>query len=191
MPPLLRYPPLRCPSGQELSRGQFWLSWQPCLCEGAQQGAEQRGYGHYVVCCKSCDNEGRARELCAAATSQRAENVSIGCYLSGQCDEEGPRRMIYADTADGRVLAAPGLKGTCPSCHHQVRPRCGKVNIHHWAHYDLEECDSWSEPMTEWHLGWQEVVPPECQEVVMGTAPRRHKDCFRWRGRDSALADFS
>ena len=76
--------------------------------------------------------------------------------------------MMYADTASGRAEASPGLEGTCPSCGHPCRPKCGQLVIWHWAHHARADCDPWSEPMTEWHLGWQRVVPPERREVVMG-----------------------
>lgn len=75
---------------------------------------------------------------------------------------------MYADTASGRAEASPGLAGTCPSCGHPCRPKCGKVNVWHWAHHARADCDPWSEPMTEWHRGWQLAVPPERREVVMG-----------------------
>ena len=76
--------------------------------------------------------------------------------------------MMYADTAEGRVEAAPGLTGTCPSCGYPCRPKCGQLVIWHWAHHARADCDPWAEPMTEWHLGWQRAVPPERREVVMG-----------------------
>jgi competence protein CoiA len=76
--------------------------------------------------------------------------------------------MMYADTASGRAEASPGLEGTCPSCGHPCRPKCGNINVWHWAHHAGADCDPWSEPMTEWHLGWQRAVPPERREVVKG-----------------------
>ncbi len=76
--------------------------------------------------------------------------------------------MMYADTALGRAEAAPGLEGTCPSCGHPCRPKCGEITVWHWAHHARADCDPWAEPMTEWHLGWQAAVPPERREVVMG-----------------------
>lgn len=76
--------------------------------------------------------------------------------------------MMYADTHLGRVEAAPGLTGTCPSCGHPCRPRCGRININHWAHHARADCDPWSESMTEWHWQWQQAVPPERREVIMG-----------------------
>lgn len=77
--------------------------------------------------------------------------------------------MIYADTPEGRLEAAPGLEGTCPSCGHPCRPKCGQLVIWHWAHHARADCDPWSEPITEWHLEWQRAVPPERREVVMGS----------------------
>ncbi len=76
---------------------------------------------------------------------------------------------MYADTDAGRAEASPGLKGTCPSCGHPCRPKCGKIVIWHWAHHARADCDPWSEPITEWHLGWQRAVPPERREVVIGS----------------------
>ena len=40
--------------------------------------------------------------------------------------------------------------------------------VWHWAHHARADCDPWSGPMTEWHLGWQRAVPPERREVVIG-----------------------
>ena len=75
---------------------------------------------------------------------------------------------MYADTAAGRALAARGLAGRCPSCTAPVIPKCGAFVVHHWAHRPGAECDSWYEPMTAWHWAWQQEVPPERREVVMG-----------------------
>jgi hypothetical protein len=56
-----------------------------------------------------------------------------------------------------------------PPCGYGCRPKCGEVNIWHWAHHARGDCDPWSEPVTEWHLGWQAAVPPERREVVIGS----------------------
>jgi competence protein CoiA len=76
--------------------------------------------------------------------------------------------MMYADTELGRVEASPGLAGTCPSCGHPCRPRCGQINIHHWAHHARADCDPWSEPESAWHREWKLAVPAERREVVIG-----------------------
>jgi hypothetical protein len=75
---------------------------------------------------------------------------------------------MYADTASGRAEATPGLAGTCTSCGQPCRPRCGQVNVHHWAHHARADCDPWSEPESAWHRGWKLAVPAERREVIIG-----------------------
>lgn len=66
-----------------------------------------------------------------------------------------------------RVEAQPGLSGACPGCGGPMRAKCGEVLAWHWAHLNAE-CDSWSEPESEWHLAWKARFPEEYQEVVVG-----------------------
>ena len=49
-------------------------------------------------------------------------------------------------------------------------PKCGRVNVWHWAHKDLDngDCDDWSEPITQWHIDWQYRFPPGSHEVALG-----------------------
>lgn len=75
---------------------------------------------------------------------------------------------MYADTDLGRVEASPGLTGTCPSCGHPCRPKCGQINVHHWAHHARADCDPWSEPESDWHRKWKLAVPAARREVVIG-----------------------
>jgi competence protein CoiA len=44
---------------------------------------------------------------------------------------------------------------------------------------DIEDCDDWTEPDTDWHRGWQSAVPPERREVVIG---RRRADLVAANG---------
>lgn len=44
--------------------------------------------------------------------------------------------------------------------------KCGPVKIHHWAHLRRADCDPWWEPMTQWHLNWQNEFPPEWREKI-------------------------
>lgn len=37
--------------------------------------------------------------------------------------------------------------------------------VWHWAHVDLEECSPYWEPMTVWHVEWQNEVPEERREI--------------------------
>jgi hypothetical protein len=47
-------------------------------------------------------------------------------------------------------------------------PKCGEIVSWHWAH-KVKDCDTWSEPESEWHRGWKARFPPRWQEVVMGS----------------------
>jgi competence protein CoiA len=77
--------------------------------------------------------------------------------------------MMLATLNGDRAQATPGLTGAaCPGCGLPVVPKCGQVNIWHWAHARGADCDPWYEPMSEWHLSWQQSVPPDRREVVIG-----------------------
>lgn len=67
----------------------------------------------------------------------------------------------------GRIGASPGLKAQCPQCKNTVIAKCGEINIWHWSHL-ANECDSWSEPESRWHIKWKERFAPELREVVIG-----------------------
>ena len=60
-----------------------------------------------------------------------------------------------------------GLKYHCESCGSELIARTGSVMIHHFAHKNREDCDSWSQPMSEWHRKHQEAFPKEFREVVL------------------------
>lgn len=62
----------------------------------------------------------------------------------------------------------------CPLCNVKVIAKCGEINIHHWAHYKKEGCDSWSEPETYWHKSWKESFPIQNREVVMNKNGIKH-----------------
>jgi len=77
--------------------------------------------------------------------------------------------VIFAHTAHARhTTAFPGDTGTCPTCGQPVIAKCGPIVNWHWAHIRGEDCDTWSEPMSEWHLSWQAHAPAERREVVIG-----------------------
>lgn len=76
--------------------------------------------------------------------------------------------MIWAIENDKRISAYPGIKAVCPICKCEVIPKCGEIKIWHWAHKNLQECDSWYEPESWWHINWKNQFPKECQEVSIG-----------------------
>ena len=51
-----------------------------------------------------------------------------------------------------------------------------KVNVPHWRH-PAGDCDPWSEPEGEWHLGWKERFPIEWREAALaeGEPLERHR----------------
>ena len=67
-----------------------------------------------------------------------------------------------------RIRAYPNGKATCPNCKSIVIAKCGDLNVWHWAHDNLRNCDSWNyEPITKWHLDWQDYFPEEQREVFL------------------------
>lgn len=77
--------------------------------------------------------------------------------------------MLYANSPDGgKITATPGAQGTCPLCNADLVPKCGRINAWHWAHKTIEDCDSWYEPETAWHLSWKQLVQPLWCEFSMG-----------------------
>lgn len=77
--------------------------------------------------------------------------------------------MYFAQLNGERVEAAPGIRdATCPQCDALVIPKCGSQVVHHWAHVNREDCDTWSQPESKWHRGWKNAWPKAKQEVVLG-----------------------
>ena len=77
--------------------------------------------------------------------------------------------MLYAVGPDGeKQKATPKARGSCPSCGEELVARCGDINIWHWAHKSLRDCDPWYEPESRWHLLWKSQVDPVSSEVVIG-----------------------
>ncbi|WP_051691595.1 competence protein CoiA [Pedobacter borealis] len=75
--------------------------------------------------------------------------------------------MIRYASVNGEIRAPETrLKGLCPGCGNLVTSKCGTIKIHHWAHLRNMDCDPWWEPMTQWHLDWQDYFPKEWREKV-------------------------
>lgn len=82
--------------------------------------------------------------------------------------------MLLALSENTLIAPKKNTTGICPLCSGVVISKCGEINIHHWAHKQKEECDSWSEPETYWHKSWKEAFPIENREVVMEKDGKRH-----------------
>jgi hypothetical protein len=75
--------------------------------------------------------------------------------------------MQYALVRGIRSEPLKGEKGICEGCHSEVIAKCGSIKIHHWAHRNIQDCDSWYEPETEWHRDWKNCFPIEYREVPL------------------------
>jgi len=76
--------------------------------------------------------------------------------------------MQYAITTTGeRTLPSPEIHAICPGCKDTLIPKCGSINIWHFAHKN-KDCDPWYEPESKWHRDWKEFWPIENREVVIG-----------------------
>lgn len=84
--------------------------------------------------------------------------------------------MLFALNENGNRIrvTSKGQTGKCPLCSNKVKSRFGKIKIPHWYH-SINNCDSWSEPISEWHLKWQNSFPVNNQEVVLKDNKTREK----------------
>jgi competence CoiA-like predicted nuclease len=76
--------------------------------------------------------------------------------------------MYYAIYNNEKISPTNGVVAKCQICNGDLIAKCGEINAWHWAHKSLKDCDSWSEPESEWHLNWKNKFPKEFQEVVIG-----------------------
>jgi len=86
--------------------------------------------------------------------------------------------MLWALNDRGeRIQASPGASGSCPTCGEPVNAKCGDIIVHHWAHRARSDCDPWSEPESEWHLGWKRAFETAGAdtEVTMRTDDQWHR----------------
>jgi len=60
-----------------------------------------------------------------------------------------------------------GQKAICAGCLSELIGRKGKFRPPHWYHKSKKECDSWYEPITDWHLAWQNKFPEKNREITI------------------------
>lgn len=90
--------------------------------------------------------------------------------------------LLAHDSAGSLTTATPSARGTCPLCGQPVHARTGQIVSWHWAHLNLTECDTWSEPETQWHRHWKylfrlkSINGPACEiEKVIERDGIRHR----------------
>lgn len=66
----------------------------------------------------------------------------------------------YALNIEGETITPEysGQRAICPECKSPVVAHCGSIVVWHWQHLSGRDCDPWYEPITEWHVSWQEYL---------------------------------
>lgn len=59
-----------------------------------------------------------------------------------------------------------GQRALCPGCKKEVTGKIYSNKKNHWAHIS-RDCDSWYEPISDWHLKWQNIFPKDNQEITL------------------------
>lgn len=68
--------------------------------------------------------------------------------------------MLYALDIKKRKIEATfsGQRAVCPGCSSVVIGKCGEIIPHYWSHLSGPDCDPWFEPLTQWHIDWQNIL---------------------------------
>ncbi|MCF6131111.1 competence protein CoiA family protein [Flavobacterium wongokense] len=84
--------------------------------------------------------------------------------------------MLTAVNIHGkRITPYSDEQGYCPLCRSEVINILGEINIAHFRHRALKDCDSWSEGETEWHYNWKQKFPLSWQENTIDKFGEIHR----------------
>lgn len=83
-------------------------------------------------------------------------------------DKNNKRTTIY------EALKSPKEKYSCPCCKGELLIRDGSVNVSHFAHKTLLDCDDFSHDMSKWHRKWQEQFPEKYREIIIEYHGEKH-----------------
>lgn len=77
--------------------------------------------------------------------------------------------MRYANNKNGNKIEVSfsGERAICPDCGSEVHGRKGRIRAAYWKHPNNSDCDRWYEPITQWHIDWQNKFPKEYQEISL------------------------
>ena len=77
--------------------------------------------------------------------------------------------MRFAKNEDGQKIEVQhsAQRALCLCCNNVVVGKMGRERPKYWSHLNRKDCDSWYEPMTQWHVDWQNQFPKQCQEIEM------------------------
>jgi hypothetical protein len=82
--------------------------------------------------------------------------------------------MLYALVAGIKSSATPKNIGTCPFCERKMISKCGEFKSWHWAHKQIDSCDSWYKPETEWHRNWKQIFGIRNCEIILNKDNQKH-----------------
>lgn len=89
-------------------------------------------------------------------------------------------RYAYDEQNEKIEVSVSGERARCPDCGSVVIGKKGSFKIEHWSHKAKNECDSWYEPITEWHLKWQNFFPKQYREIsIKKTNGKSHRADLR------------
>lgn len=77
--------------------------------------------------------------------------------------------MRYANNIKGDKIEVSfsGEKAICRDCGSEVHGRKGRIRTAYWKHPNNSDCDKWHEPITKWHIDWQNEFPKDYQEISL------------------------
>ncbi len=75
--------------------------------------------------------------------------------------------MLYGTTKNGKERATKSGAANCPECNEELIPKCGEINIWHWAHRPGSDCNYDPGEMCAWHIDWQDYFDAAHSEVRM------------------------
>lgn len=73
--------------------------------------------------------------------------------------------MRYALVNGAKAEPFPGGYGRCPVCGLDLQAQISTCPPH-WTHVTGDICDPLTEPLTRWHMSWQDLVKPDFVEVA-------------------------
>lgn len=76
--------------------------------------------------------------------------------------------MKYANYSNSSRIVPrySGQRAICPNCGTVVTGKIYYNRINHWAHLK-KDCDSWYEPISDWHVEWQNHFPKKNRELLI------------------------
>lgn len=73
-------------------------------------------------------------------------------------------KRIHVDDA---IAYYPKDEYICPVCKAPLIIKNGQINVPHFAHKSLQDCDTFTQDMSKWHRDWQNVFPKKIKKLYL------------------------